>query len=57
MNREEATKLSEQTIGELAQALEQGKSEAMVRYLTMLSKFHDYSFRNCLLIAIQMTAT
>lgn len=53
MNHEEATKLSEHTIAELAQALEQGKSEAMLNYLSMLSKFHDYSFRNCLLIAIQ----
>jgi antirestriction protein ArdC len=53
MNRQEATTLSEKTIDQLVQALEQGKSEAMVKYLTMLSKFHDYSFRNLLLIAIQ----
>lgn len=53
MNRDEATKLSEQTIEQLAQALEQGKSEAMVNYLSTMAKFHDYSFRNCLLIAIQ----
>jgi hypothetical protein len=53
MNREEATKLSEQTISQLAESLEQGKSDAMVNYLAMLAKFHDYSFRNCLLIAIQ----
>jgi len=53
MNREEATKLSETTIAELALALEQGQSEAMTNYLTVMAKFHDYSFRNCLLIAMQ----
>lgn len=53
MNREEATKLSEDTIAKLALALEQGQSEAMTSYLSMLAKFHEYSFRNCLLIAIQ----
>jgi antirestriction protein ArdC len=53
MNREEATQVSEETIDQLGRALEQGKSEVMVNYLTMVSKFHDYSFRNCLLIAIQ----
>lgn len=53
MNREEASKLSEDTIAQLALALEQGKSEAMTNYLSMLSRFHSYSFRNCLLIAIQ----
>lgn len=53
MNREEASQLSEQTIAQLALALEQGRSEAMTSYLSMLSRFHNYSFRNCLLIAIQ----
>jgi antirestriction protein ArdC len=53
MNREEATKLSEQTIAELASALEQGRSEALTNYLSVMAKFHDYSFRNCLLIAMQ----
>lgn len=53
MNREEATKLAETGLAELAQALEQGKSETLVKYLDLLSRFHHYSFRNCLLIAIQ----
>ncbi|MCI0332156.1 MAG: ssDNA-binding domain-containing protein, partial [Planctomycetes bacterium] len=53
MNREDALKQSEQALEELAEALAQGKSEALVRYLELLSRFHQYSFGNCLLIAIQ----
>lgn len=53
MNREDAMKQSDDALNELALALEQGKSETLVRYLDMLSTFHHYSFRNCLLIAIQ----
>lgn len=53
MNREEAQQVSSQAIDELVQALEQGKSEKLLEYLAMLSKFHQYSFGNCLLIAMQ----
>ena len=53
MNREEATKQSDEALSQLAQALEQGKSESLVKYLDTMSTFHRYSFRNCLLIAIQ----
>lgn len=53
MNREDALKQSEQALEELAEALSQGKSETLVRYLEVLSKFHQYSFGNCMLIAIQ----
>lgn len=53
MNREEAQQVSSQAIDELVQALEQGKSDKLLEYLAMLSKFHQYSFGNCLLIAIQ----
>ena len=50
MNRDEALKQSDDALRELAEALKQGKSEALVRYLDTLSKFHRYSFGNCLLI-------
>jgi len=53
MNRDEALKQSEDALQDLAEALRQGKSESLVRYLDMLSRFHHYSFGNCLLIAIQ----
>ena len=53
MNRDEALKRSDDALKELSEALKQGKSEALVRYLDSLSKFHRYSFSNCMLIAIQ----
>lgn len=58
MNREEALKKSADALQELALALQQGQSETLVKYLDMMSQFHNYSFGNCLLIALQMpTAT
>ena len=53
MNRDEALKRSDDALKALALALKQGKSEALLRYLDTLSKFHRYSFGNCMLIAIQ----
>lgn len=53
MNREDALKQSEQALEELADALAQGRSDTLVRYLDLLSRFHQYSFGNCMLIAIQ----
>ena len=53
MNRDEALKQSDDALKDLALALKQGKSEELVRYLDMLSRFHRYSFGNCMLIAIQ----
>lgn len=53
MNREDALKQSEQALEELAEALAQGRSDTLVRYLETLSKFHHYSFGNCMLIAMQ----
>lgn len=58
MNREDAIKKSEEALNELAEALKQGKSEALVEYLNAVSRFHQYSFCNCMLIYLQMpTAT
>lgn len=53
MKREEALKVSETALKELAQALRNGKSEALVRYLDTMSQFHQYSFSNCMLIYSQ----
>ena len=53
MNRDEALKMSDDALGELAGALREGKSEKLVEYLGLMSKFHHYSFGNCILIAIQ----
>jgi hypothetical protein len=53
MKSEEAMKQTEQGIDELIQALEQGRSETLVKYLEFIGRFHDYSFRNFMLIAMQ----
>ena len=53
MKSEEALKQTEQGIDELVKALEQGKSESLLRFLEFQARFHEYSFRNCLLIAMQ----
>jgi hypothetical protein len=53
MKRDEATKLAETALGQLAEALEQGHSKALTLYLQTLARFHRYSFGNVLLIACQ----
>lgn len=53
MNREEALKKSDEALLELAEALQQGKSDTLLKYLETLSRFHRYSFGNCMLIALQ----
>jgi len=53
MKREEAMELASNGFDELSQALAQGKSDALVAYLNVMARFHNYSFRNCLLIAVQ----
>ena len=45
--------LIEGSIGVLIEALEAGRSEVLTAYLSAMSKFHYYSFRNVLLIAVQ----
>jgi antirestriction protein ArdC len=46
-------KQTERGVEELLRALEQGRSETLQEFLAFQARFHDYSFRNCLLIAIQ----
>lgn len=53
MDREQATKLAESALSDLAGELKAGKSDTLIRYLDMLSRFHSYSFGNCILIAMQ----
>jgi antirestriction protein ArdC len=53
MNRDEALKKSDEALKELAQSLKEGKSEKLVEYLGMLSRFHQYSFGNCMMIFMQ----
>lgn len=53
MKREEAMQLAEQGIAALNEALQAGHSETLDHFLAMLARFHQYSFRNALLIAVQ----
>ena len=53
MKAEQARKMTDQALEELAAALKAGKSESLTRYLDMLSRFHHYSFGNIMLILSQ----
>ena len=53
MTTDQAKKLSEDALNRLLQALEQGQSEALQNYLRLMSRFHRYSWGNCLLIYSQ----
>src|SRR5450755_325209 len=51
-------KLAEESLNRLASELEAGKSEALQNYLNTMGRFHNYSWRNVLLIGAQRpTAT
>src|SRR5712691_13133887 len=53
MTTEQAKKLSEDALDRLMNALEQGQSDALKSYLGVMSRFHKYSWGNCLLIYSQ----
>ncbi len=53
MNRDEIQDLVESAYDELAKSLEAGKSETLLEYLKMCSRFRQYSFGNCILISLQ----
>jgi hypothetical protein len=53
MNTEQAKKLSADALSRLMEALERGQSEALKAYLAIMSRFHKYSWGNCLLIHSQ----
>ena len=54
MKREDATQLADQAIVDLQEELRAGHSETLKRFLNTMSRFHAYSFQNCLLITFQM---
>ena len=53
MKENKAKKLIENALDSLAQSLEKGHSETFQSYLAVMSRFHEYSFRNTLLIVAQ----
>ncbi|MCK6455309.1 MAG: ssDNA-binding domain-containing protein [Phycisphaerae bacterium] len=53
MKAEQAKKVADQALEQLSQALAAGKSEELTRYLSMLAKFHKYSFGNVMVILSQ----
>jgi antirestriction protein ArdC len=58
MNNDQAVTLAERALEHLAEALTQGPSDALKRFLKTAARFHRYSFQNVMLIAWQRpTAT
>jgi hypothetical protein len=53
MKREEAQELIERGVKELNEALSSGKSERLQKFLDVMSRFPNYSFNNCMLVAMQ----
>lgn len=53
MTTDQAKQLSESAIAKLMDALERGQSEALKLYLSVMSRFHRYSWGNILLIYSQ----
>lgn len=53
MKAEGAKKLTDQALDRLASALSQGKSDSLTQYLTAMSRFHEYSWGNIMLILSQ----
>ena len=50
---EAARRIAETALGELATQLESGHSDQLTAYLTAMSRFHNYSFNNLMLILKQ----
>lgn len=50
MKREEAIKLVQSGFEQLESALKEGKSDDLMKYLTTMSRFHNCSFRNLVMI-------
>lgn len=53
MTKDQAKELSENALTRLMAALEAGQSDALKSYLAVMSRFHRYSWGNCLLIYSQ----
>jgi antirestriction protein ArdC len=48
-----SSELAADALNSLIKALEAGDSEALTNYLSVMARFHRYSWNNCLLIALQ----
>lgn len=58
MKNEQIKEITSKAIEQLITALNEGRSETLTTYLTAMAKFHHYSLRNVMLIAMQKpTAT
>ena len=53
MKRDDATRVVDDGIAELNEALASGRSETLEQYLAVMSRFHRYSFGNVMLILSQ----
>jgi antirestriction protein ArdC len=53
MTTEQAKQLSATATARLTEAMEHGQSDALKAYLSVMSRFHKYSWGNCLLIYSQ----
>jgi antirestriction protein ArdC len=51
--QEEVLKLADSALSILEKELQAGKSETLMKFLTAMSQFHNYSFNNLMLIALQ----
>ncbi|MGH7243421.1 MAG: ArdC-like ssDNA-binding domain-containing protein [Phycisphaerales bacterium] len=56
MKAEAVKKIADQALTQLSEALKAGKSQHLTQYLSMLAKFHRYSYGNVLLIFSQMSS-
>ncbi|MEZ5940270.1 MAG: ArdC-like ssDNA-binding domain-containing protein [Planctomycetaceae bacterium] len=54
MKKEDAKQLADQALAALQEELKSGRSESLLKYLDTMSRFHNYSWSNSLLIAFQM---
>ena len=57
MKRDDAKQLVTDGLAQLNEALSQGRSETLEKYLTVMSRFHRYSFGNLILILSQCSKT
>ena len=53
MKKEDAVELADRCLKELAASLEQEQTDVPEKYLSALARFHDYSFRNMMMIVNQ----
>ena len=54
MKKEDAKLLADQAITALQEELKAGRSESLLKYLDAMSRFHNYSWNNSMLIVLQM---